>query len=122
MTNDFKALIMNVDEIMVVISLRWKSPSSTFIRLSKCFILVAPRVDLIPNVGLAWLHLEGYNQVACCACLLGAKQVKCFSLKDCRYFDALKFSIVIISGSEHVKWVLALKIQNWYWILECCKA
>ena len=27
MTNDFKALIMNVDKFMVIISLRWESPS-----------------------------------------------------------------------------------------------
>ena len=33
MTNYFKALIMNADEFMVVVSLRWESPSSAFIRL-----------------------------------------------------------------------------------------
>ena len=54
---------MNTDELMVVISLRWESPSSTFIRLCKCFILIMPRVDIVPSVGLTWLHLEGCDQV-----------------------------------------------------------
>ena len=76
MTNDFKALIMNMDEFVIVICLRWKSPSSTFIRLCKHFILIIPRVDIVSSIGLAWLHLERCDQVACSACLLKAKQVK----------------------------------------------
>ena len=63
MMNYFKALVMNTDELMAVISLRWESLSSTFIRLCKCFILIMPRVDIVPSVGLTWLHLEGCDQV-----------------------------------------------------------
>ena len=87
--NDFKALIMNMYELVVVVSLKWQSPSGTFIRFSKCFILIASRVDLILSVGLIWLHLEGCDQVACNACLLEANWVKCFDLEDWRYFDEL---------------------------------
>ena len=87
--NNFKALVVNADELMVIISLRWESPSSTFIRLSKHIILVVPRVDIIPSIGLAWLHLKRHNQVAHCACLLKAKQAKCFGLEDWRDFDKL---------------------------------
>ena len=89
MMNDFKALIINIDKLMVIVCLRWESPSSTFIRFSKHFILVAPRIDLILSIGLAWLHLERCNQVACYACLLEAKQVKCFGLEDWRDLDEL---------------------------------
>ena len=49
---------MNADKLMVIISLRWKSPSSTFIRLCKHFILIMPRVDVVSSVGLTWLDLE----------------------------------------------------------------
>ena len=79
--NNFKALIMNADEFVVIISFRWKSPSGTFIRLSKYFILVVPRVDIILSIGLAWLYLERYNQVAHCTCLLKAKWAKCLTWK-----------------------------------------
>ena len=82
--NDFKALIMNMDEFMVIISLRWESPSGTFIRLCKCFILIVPRVDIILSIGLIWLYLKRCNQAAHCACLLEAKQVKCSGLEDWR--------------------------------------
>ena len=54
---------MNADKLMAVVSLRWESLSSTFIRLCKCFILIMPRVDIVPSVGLTWLHLEGCDQV-----------------------------------------------------------
>ena len=84
MMNNFKALIVNVDKLMVVISLRWESPSSIFIRLSKCFILIMPRVDIVLSIGLVWLYLERCDQMACSACLLEAKQVKCSSLEDWR--------------------------------------
>ena len=76
MMDNFKALIINVDKLMVIVSLRWKSPSGTFIRLCKHFILIIPRVDIVSSIGLAWLHLERCDQVACSACLLKAKQVK----------------------------------------------
>ena len=89
MMNYFKALVMNMDELMVIISLRWESPSSAFIRLSKHFILIMPRVDIVPSVGLTWLHLERCDQAACGACLLEAKWVKCPSLEDWR--DLNKF-------------------------------
>ena len=46
MMNDFKALVMNADEFVVVISLRWKSPSSAFIRFCKHFILIMPELTL----------------------------------------------------------------------------
>ena len=69
MTNDFKALVVNVVKFVVIIYLRWKSPSSTFVRLSKYFVLVMPRVDVILSIGLTWLYLERYNQAACCAFL-----------------------------------------------------
>ena len=87
--NYFKALVMNVDKLMIVVSLRWESLSSAFIRLCKCFILIMPRVDIVLSVGLAWLHLERCDQVACSACLLEAKQAKCPSLEDWR--DLNKF-------------------------------
>ena len=87
--NNFKALIMNVDKFMVIVSLRWESPSSAFIRLSECLILIAPRVDLVSSIGLAWLHLERCNQVTCCACLLETKWAKCFSLEDWRDLNEL---------------------------------
>ena len=54
---------MNADKLMAVVSLRWESLSSTFIRLCKCFILIMPRVDIVPSIGLTWLHLEGCDQV-----------------------------------------------------------
>ena len=84
MTNDFKVLVMNTDELMVIISLRWESPSGTFIRLCEHFILIMPRVDIVPSIGLAWLYLERCDQVARSACLLEAKQVKCPGLEDWR--------------------------------------
>ena len=89
MMNDFKALVVNMDKLMDIVSLRWKSLSSAFIRLSKHFILVVPRVDVISSIDLMWLHLERHNQVAHYACLLKAKQAKCFSLEDWRDFDEL---------------------------------
>ena len=82
MTNDFKALVMNADKLMVIISLRWESPSSTFIRLCEHFILIMPRVDVVLSIGLAWLHLERCDQVAHGACFLEAKWVKYPSLED----------------------------------------
>ena len=84
MMNYFKALVINTDKLMVVINLRWESPFSTFIRLSKCFILIMPRVDIVLSIGLTWLYLERCDQVACGACLREAKQVKCPSLEDWR--------------------------------------
>ena len=84
MTNYFKALVMNADKLMVIISLRWESPSSAFIRLCECFMLIMPRVDIVLSIGLTWLHLEKYDQVACGACLREAKQAKCPSLEDLR--------------------------------------
>ena len=82
--NDFKALKMNADEFVVIISLRWESPFGAFIRLCKHFILIVPRVDIVPSIGLAWLHLERCDQVAHSACLLEAKWVKYSSLEDWR--------------------------------------
>ena len=76
MMDNFKALIINVDKLMVIISLRWKSPSGTFIRLCKHFILIMPRVDIVPSIGLSWLNLERCDQVAFSSCLLEGKQVK----------------------------------------------
>ena len=84
MTNYFKALIMNVDEFMIIVSLRWESPSSAFIRFSEHCILIMPRVDVILSISLAWLHLERHDQVACGACLFKAKQAKCSGLEDWR--------------------------------------
>ena len=81
MMNNFKALVMNADEFMVVISLKWESPSSTFIRFSKHFVLVT---SIILDISLTWLYLERYDQMACITCLLEAKQAKCSSLKDWR--------------------------------------
>ena len=52
MMNNFKALIVNVDKFMVVVSLRWESPSGTFIRLFECFVLIVPRVDIILSISL----------------------------------------------------------------------
>ena len=80
--NNFKALIVNVDEFMVIISLKWESPSSTFIRLYERFILIMPRIDVVPSIGLAWLYLERCDQAACGACLLKAKWAKCSGLED----------------------------------------
>ena len=84
MMNYFKALVMNTDKLMVIISLRWESPSSTFIKLCEHFILIMPRVDVVLSVGLTWLHLERCDQAAHGACLLKAKQVKCPGLEDSR--------------------------------------
>ena len=84
MTNDFKALVMNADKLMVIISLRWKSPSSTFIRLCEHFILIMPRFDIVLSIGLTWLYLERCDQAARAACLLKAKQAKCLDLEDWR--------------------------------------
>ena len=64
MTNYFKALEMNMDELVVIVSFRWKSPSGAFIRLSECFILIVPKVDFILSIGPPWLHLERCNQAA----------------------------------------------------------
>ena len=89
MTNYFKALVMNTDKLMVVVSLRWESPSSAFIRLCEHFILIMPRVDVVPSVGLTWLHLERCDQVAHGACLLKAKWAKCPSLEDWRDLNEL---------------------------------
>ena len=82
MMNNFKALVMNVDEFVVVINLRWKSPSGALIRLSKCFILITPRVDIVPSICLAWLYLERCDQITCGTCLLKVKWVKCSGLED----------------------------------------
>ena len=87
MTNNFKALVVNMDEFMVVVSLRWKSPSSIFIRLSEYFILILPKVDVVTSIGVAWLHLERHNQAAHCACLLEAKWAKCSNLEDWRHLN-----------------------------------
>ena len=84
MTNDFKALIMNMDEFVIVICLRWKSPSSTFIRLCKHFILITSRVDVVLSVDLTWLYLERYDQVAHGACILETIWAKYSSLEDWR--------------------------------------
>ena len=82
MTNYFKALVMNMGKLMVIVSLKWESPSSTFIRLCKHFILITPRVDIVLSIDLAWLYLERYDQAAHGACLLEAKQAKCPGLED----------------------------------------
>ena len=89
MMNDFKALVVNMDEFVVIVSLRWESPSGTFIRVCEHFILITPRVDIILSIGLTWLHLERCDQAAHVACLLETKQVKCPSLEDWR--DLNKF-------------------------------
>ena len=89
MTNNFKALVMNMVKFMVIVSLRWKSPSSAFIRFSECFILIMPRVDIVLSIGLPWLYLERCDQRACDAYLLEAKQAKCPGLEDWR--DLNKF-------------------------------
>ena len=82
MMNNFKALVVNMDKFMVIISLRWESPSGTFIRLCKYFLLIVPRVDIILSFSLTWLHLEKCDQAAHSACLMKTKQAKYFGLED----------------------------------------